>query len=43
MQISVMLAVENAAQSTAWYKAALGAKELTMSKFVIIIEAKNKP
>lgn len=43
MQISVMLAVENAAQATAWYKEALGAKELTMSKFVISIEAKNKP
>ena len=28
MQISVMLAVENAAQATAWYKEALGAKEL---------------
>lgn len=28
MQISVMLAVENATQATAWYKEALGAKEL---------------
>ena len=28
MQISVMLAVENAAHATAWYKEALGAKEL---------------
>lgn len=28
MQISVMLAVENAANATAWYKEALGAQEL---------------
>ena len=28
MQISLMLAVENAAKATAWYKAALGAQEL---------------
>lgn len=43
MQISVMLAVENAAQAIRWYKEALGAKELWNLGSVVGLSIEGAP